>query len=93
MLLFARFNHDATLNPTLPLDLTIKPIIVYINRSPDFMSSEHEYAVLAGKAYCPKFREFTKLCFRELHNPSDTRIAKRIFRDITVLAFLVEYPK
>ncbi|XP_058982740.1 probable RNA-directed DNA polymerase from transposon BS isoform X1 [Musca domestica] len=74
--------NDVTWQPVISLGSDHLPIIVSISRSPDFITSERRTFLNHGKAHWPEFREFTNRRFRELPNPSDVRVAERIFRNI-----------
>ncbi|XP_059220579.1 uncharacterized protein LOC131995697 [Stomoxys calcitrans] len=58
------------------------PIILTIDRPPDFITSERRTFINYKKADWSGFREYTNRRFSELPPPSDVLVAERKFRDI-----------
>ncbi|XP_073821612.1 uncharacterized protein [Musca autumnalis] len=79
-------TNDVTWQPVISLGSDHLPILISINRPPDFITSERRTFINHGKADWQGFREFTNQHFRELPSPSDVRVAERKFRDIITAA-------
>uniref|UniRef100_A0A1I8NJW5 Endo/exonuclease/phosphatase domain-containing protein n=1 Tax=Musca domestica TaxID=7370 RepID=A0A1I8NJW5_MUSDO len=67
-------TNDVTWQSVISLGSDHLPIIIAINRPPDFIDSERRTFLNHGKANWQGFREYTNRRFRELPNPSDVMV-------------------